>query len=75
MKTLFILIVAFTLTAHAGWFSNDDQQIEQLQTQLAEQKETANHWQLTAFGLGIAVVVALVCGAAIGSKARKETHE
>ena len=72
MKFIILLFMALSMNLHAGWFSDDSQQINQLQTQLHHQQETTDHWQAAAIMLAFGTVAALLGGTAIGSKARKE---
>lgn len=78
----FILIIFVILTlnvsSHAGWFSNDQsyqQQIHDLQAQVAQQAHQNTQLEIVIIILATGVVIALVVGAAIGSKARKAAKE
>ena len=79
----FILIIFIILTvnisSHAGWFTHDDQpyqqQIHELQSQVAQQAQQNQQMELAIIILSTGMVVALVIGAAVGSKARKAAKE
>ena len=79
----FILIIFIILTlnisSRAGWFTSNDepyqQQIYDLQTQVSQQAHTNNQMILAIIILSVSVVIALVVGAAIGSKARRASKE
>ena len=75
MKHIIIFIIVLTsivTTSNAGWFNDDNQQINKLEEQVQEQQHSTGDWQTIAFVLGTGCVVLLVVGAAIGSKARKD---
>ena len=75
--TIFI-ILTLNVSSRAGWFSNDQpyqQQIQDLQTQLAQQTHTNNQMIVVIIILATGVIIALITGAAIGSKARKAAKE
>jgi UDP-N-acetylmuramyl pentapeptide phosphotransferase/UDP-N-acetylglucosamine-1-phosphate transferase len=78
----FILIIFVILTlslfSQAGWFNTTQpyqQQIHDLQTQVAQQAHTNSQMVIVIIILATGVVLALVIGAAIGSKARKSAKE
>jgi hypothetical protein len=80
-KFILIIFVILTLniSSHAGWFTHDDQpyqqQIRNLEAQLAQQTHQNGQQAVVIIVLATGVVVALVVGAAIGSKARKAAKE
>jgi hypothetical protein len=77
----FILIICVLLTspaANAAWFSSTSdpipeykEKIASLETQLSAQALTLNRWQIATGSLGIACVVLLVIGTALGAQTRK----
>jgi cytochrome b len=75
---LFITLMSMAFTTHAGWFSNNDDQkehLQDLQNQLQQENHTNGQMEIVIIILATGVVVALVVGAAIGSKARKAAKE
>jgi len=73
------IILSLSISSHAGWFTHDDQpyqqQIHDLQNQLTQQSHFNNQMVVVIIILATGVIVALVIGAAIGSKARKASKE
>ena len=76
---LIIIAVLFSMTAttHAWWWSNnnDNEHLRAVQQQLQQQIHQNGQLEFIITILAIGVVVALVVGAAIGSKARKAVKE
>jgi len=72
-QLLFVLLALLWSVAplHAGWFTHDDGQVALLQSQLQHQEACAGGWMMVAFILGIGCIIALLIGAAIGSKGRR----
>ena len=86
-KTKFLLIAAMlcsmTLTSNAWWWNSDDdddqqqveeqqkQEITRLQGEVDQQEHSKDEWQIIAFVLGVGCCGCLICGAALGSAARK----
>lgn len=78
LLTIFTLLLALPPSTHAGWFSNNDDQrehLQDLQQQLQQEIHTNGQMGVVIIILATGVVVALVVGAAIGSKARKAARE
>jgi len=78
-KFILIIFVILTLniSTHAGWFTHDNQQqqIDNLQDQLDQQTHANSQLHIVIIILSTGVVIALVVGAAVGSKARKAAKE
>lgn len=77
VKFLIILAMFWSMASisHAGWFCNheaEQQHIQDLQQRLAQQSHQNSQMQGVIVILASGVVVALVIGTAVGSKARKE---
>ena len=79
-----------TLTSNAWWFwdndSDDDdnqqqvveqqkQEINRLQNEVDETQHSKDNWQMVAFIMGIDCCGCLICGAAMGSYARRNLRE
>jgi len=79
----FILITFITLSlsisSHAGWFTHDDQpykqQIHDLQAQVTQQNQDNSQLVIVIIILATGVILALVIGAAVGSKARRASKD
>lgn len=75
MKTLILALLLLTSTAHAGWFDDDDdqqkQRIQQLEQQLAEQRNDTGDWQLATGAVVIGGIVLFLAGTALGSTTRR----
>ena len=75
---VFVVLSIFGSIApiHASWFNNafEKQQINQLRAQVQQQEKAKGGWQIVAFVLGVTCVIALVAGAAIGSKGRRDAR-
>ncbi len=79
----FILIIfsilSVNISSNAGWFTHDDRsyqrQIHDLQTQVAQEAHQNAQQVIVIIILATGVVVALVVGAAVGSKARRASKE
>lgn len=78
MKLIKITLVAAMLitSAHAGWWgdSEDKERIEQIETDLKEQRSKTGTWEIIAGVLAVGCVMVFSIGAAMGSKARKEAR-
>jgi len=76
---IIFIILTLNISSHAGWFTHGDQpyqqQIQYLQVQLQQQAHQNSQMIIVIIILATGVVVALVIGAAIGSKARKAAKE
>ena len=70
-----ILTFSLLLAGCRDESADQNQQLQRLQGQLAEQREKTGTWQGTSAILGIGCVLMLVVGAAIGSKARKAVND
>jgi hypothetical protein len=76
----YLLILVFSAilwsmapVANSGWFGNNEQQerLKETEEKLQDQQQATDNWQGIACVLGIACVITLVVGAAIGSKGRR----
>lgn len=82
-KFIFLMAIVLTMattTSHAGWFSSNDdddknQQIDHLQYEVDMETAKSDVKTDIIIVLGIGVVVSLVVGAAIGSKARRAVNQ
>lgn len=78
---LTILALMWSIASlHASWFSDEsaddkDRQIQQLQLQVDDENDANGHLQIVIIILATGVVMSLVVGAAIGSKARKAVEQ
>ena len=76
---LITLCCILSCTTHAGWFTHDEQpykqQIHDLQAQVIQQTHQNNQMVVVIIILATGVIIALVVGAGIGSKARKAAKE
>ncbi len=65
-----LLALILVSTVDAGWFGNDDQ-LNKVEHDLHEERQTSGDWMVVAGILGIGCAVLFGIGAAIGSGARK----
>jgi UDP-N-acetylmuramyl pentapeptide phosphotransferase/UDP-N-acetylglucosamine-1-phosphate transferase len=76
---ILFIILTLSLSSQAGWFTNNDQpyqqQIHDLHIQVAQQAHQNQQMVVVIIILSTGVVIALLIGAAIGSKARKAAKE
>ena len=80
MKKIHIIIAAIALTgtytAQAYWFDNSERDLRhQLEQQLANERHANHQFEVATFVLGVGCVGALLIGAAIGSKAKRDSKK
>lgn len=81
MKLIILCLALCSVTAEASWFSKKpdpldvaQEKITALENQVSSQASSLNRWQMTAGSLGIACILTLIIGTALGAKTRHH-HE
>jgi len=81
-KQILILIslaMLWSAPSQAGWWDNNNQQqqqqIDKLNGELTQQQQKNDGMGIVILVLGVGVVVALVVGSAVGSKARRDNEQ
>ena len=76
---LFVLIMLWSASAHAGWWDSSDQRrIDQLQGQLEWEQKKDDGQGIAICVLAVGTILALGIGAAVGSRTRRHaarSHE
>jgi beta-lactamase regulating signal transducer with metallopeptidase domain len=72
-KVILILILCMNLPVKGAWLDGGKtQQIQRLQSDLSKQQDSAGILTVAVFALSVGCVVAVVVGAAIGSRTRRK---
>lgn len=74
MKAFITTLAFINTTAHANWFG-PDQEIVNLQNQLAEQHGATSFWIIVAVGLALCAIIAFIVGSILGSRTRRNAKQ